>query len=142
MDEIVEVDVSLESGMKFIGRDAEGHEVVMDAAPEHGGEGAGFRPMALLLISFGTCTAMDAVSIMRKKRQDVARFSIHVKGTRVADHPRVYSKIEVRFVFYGRDLSEEAARRSVELSQEKYCSVGGMLKKAVPIEVQVETRPS
>ncbi len=113
---------------QFIGWDRAGHGVVMDATPEFKGEGTGVRPIELVLYGLAGCTAMDVVSILEKKRQDVTGVTVEVQGTRREDeYPKIYTDIHLEYVVTGHGVSAEAVRRAIELSEEKYCSVGGML---------------
>ena len=127
------------SGLQFVVvAEKSGIAAVLDGSPEHGGNGTGMRPMEALLASLATCTGMDVISILRKKRQKVTGFTIHVRGTRQDEHPRIYTEIELEFVVRGYDVSEEAVARSIELSQTKYCGVTNSLKAPVTYTYRVE----
>jgi len=115
-------------GMRFVATDSMGHSIVMDSTKKGGGEGSGFSPLQLLLAALGGCTGMDVVDILRKQRQQVDDVEIIVSGERVKDFPRVYSKIHVEYSVKGKDIKEKAVKRAVQLSEEKYCSVGAMLR--------------
>lgn len=116
------------SGRQFVGTDGHGHSMVMDARPEYGGEGSGIRPVELVLHGLAGCTAMDVVSILEKKRQDVRGIEVNVTGhQRVDEYPKIYTSIEVEYVVTGHGVKPEAVARAIELSEEKYCSVKGML---------------
>ncbi|HCG99642.1 MAG TPA: osmotically inducible protein OsmC [Actinobacteria bacterium] len=95
----------------------------MDSLPEVGGEGVGIKPIELLLIALAGCTAMDVISIMKKKRQDVREFSIEVEGTQREDFPKSFREIKLVYRIKGENIDEEALKRAIELSEEKYCSV-------------------
>lgn len=126
-------------GLQFVAQaQLSGVAVVLDGAPEFGGTGAGIRPMEALLISLATCTGMDAISILSKKRQRVTGFTVHVRGHRQDEHPRLYTDIELEFVVRGWDISEEAVARAIELSQTKYCGVTGSLKSRVTYTYRIE----
>lgn len=121
--------------MSFEGSVASGFTLPMDTGVDSGGEDNGFRPIELLLVGLAGCTAMDVISILKKKRQDVTAFEVRVVDfERAADHPRVYKRIVVEYVVTGRGIDREAVERAVELSETKYCSVGGMLNKVAKIE--------
>lgn len=126
--------------LQFLGTSASSHGIVLDAAREHGGSGTGASPMELVLEALGACSAMDVVSILRKKRQHVKGFSIELQGERAENHPRVYTKIHMVYRVAGPALSEKAVRDAVELSQNKYCSVSAMLRGSVALtyEIQLE----
>jgi putative redox protein len=125
--------VTFVDGMQFVGSADSGHAVVMDAAPSVGGNNTGSRPMELLLMAFGGCTGMDVISILRKKKQNVNKFELNVKGEQAKDHPHMYTAIHIEYVISGKDVSEEAVKRAIELSLERYCSVGATLSKAAKI---------
>ena len=118
-------------GMRFVATDSMGHSIVMDASKQAGGEGSGFSPLQLLLAALGGCTGIDIVDIMRKQRQQVDDLEILVSGERVKEPPRVYSDIHVEYRVKGRDIKERAVQRAIRLSEDKYCSVGAMLKAKV-----------
>ncbi len=119
--------------MKFIGTADSGHSVVMDAPPSVGGNDSGARPSELLLSGFGGCSGMDVISILRKKKQDVTNFEINVDGTTAENHPRYFTDIHIEYVITGRDISEEAVKRAIDLSLDKYCMVGTTINKAANI---------
>jgi len=120
-------------GLKFTSSANSGHEITMDGPPEHGGTDSAPRPMELVLMGLGGCTGMDAISILRKKKQDVTGFEIKLKGLRAENHPMRYENVELEFVIKGRGVDDAAARRAIELSMEKYCSVKFTLEKETPI---------
>lgn len=115
-------------GMRFVATDSVGHSIVMDAPKQDGGEGSGFSPLQLLLAALGGCTGIDIVLIMRKQRQKADDLEIVVSGERVEEPPRVYSNIHVEYRVKGKNLKEKAVKRAIQLSEDKYCSVGAMLK--------------
>mgnify|MGYP001549069137 FL=1 len=117
----------------FIGESASGHAVVMDGPPESGGRNLGIRPMEMLLLGMGGCTAFDVVMILKKARQPVADCVVEMEAERADSDPRVFTRIHVNFVVTGGRLSEKQVARAVELSAEKYCSASIMLGKAVDI---------
>jgi putative redox protein len=119
-------------GLAFEGIGGSGLEVSLDTIAEEGG-GTGFSPTELLLVSLAGCTAMDVISILQKKRQDVTGFEVRAHGLRADDHPRVFTDITLEYVVRGHNVDPKAVERSIELSETKYCSVAGMLKKSVHI---------
>jgi len=110
-------------GQQFVGINERNSAIVMDSLPEVGGEGVGIKPIELLLIALAGCTAMDVISIMKKKRQDVREFSIEVEGTQREDFPKSFREIKLVYRIKGENIDEEALKRAIELSEEKYCSV-------------------
>lgn len=126
--------VRLTGRRQLVGVDAAGHSVVMDAKREFHGEGTGIRPVELVLHGLAGCTAMDVVSILEKKRQDVRGLEVVVKGTpRVDEYPKIYTDIEIEYVVTGHQIDPTAVSRAIELSEEKYCSVKGMLRDEVNV---------
>jgi len=117
---------------QFVGTDGMGHSVVMDARPEYKGEGSGIRPLELVMHGLAGCTGMDVISVLEKKRQDVRGIEITVRGVQREDEfPKIYTSLEVEYVVTGFGVSPEAVARAIELSEHKYCSVGGMLGEQV-----------
>lgn len=117
----------------FLGESGSGHAVVMDGPPESGGKNLGVRPMEMLLIGMGGCTAFDVKMILDKARQNVTDCVAEIEAERVDAVPAVFSKIHVHFIITGKNLTEKAVARAVNLSAEKYCSASIMLSKAVEI---------
>jgi putative redox protein len=115
-------------GMRFVATDSVGHSIVLDASKQVGGEDSGFSPLQLLLAALGGCTGIDIVDLMRKQRQQVDDLEIKVSGERVEEPPRVYKNIRVEYRIKGTGIKEQAVQRAIQLSEEKYCSVGAMLK--------------
>jgi putative redox protein len=130
------VNVKWEGGMRFLATTDEGHSVAMDADPEGGGEGLGFHPAELLLVGLGGCAGMDIVWILKRQRQELTGLEMNVTGTRREKDPRYYEEIRIEYIVRGRKLRESAVKRAIELSEQKYCSVRGILRP----EVKVTTR--
>jgi putative redox protein len=123
----------LTTGMRFVAEAGSGHSVALDASEHEGGQNAGFRPMELLLVGLAGCTAMDVISILRKKRQQVVAYQVEVHGDRSDEHPKVFTAITVRHIVTGHNLDPQAVARAIDLSATKYCSVGAMLGQATEI---------
>lgn len=115
-------------GLQFVGTSSSGHALVMDGDPAAGGQNSGPRPMELLLLGIGGCSGMDVISILKKKKQDVTGIEIAVKGEKAEDYPKKFTDITLEFAVRGRNISEEAVKRAVELSMNKYCSVKATLE--------------
>ncbi len=124
--------------MTFLGVSETKHSVVMGASPKSGGEGAAPSPMEMVLLGLAGCSGMDVVSILKKKRVEFDGYQMDVSGERADDHPKVFTKIHVDFVFTGRDLKEKPFEDAVRLSVEKYCSVAGMLRTTAEITWDVK----
>ncbi len=127
---MVEATVRLIKEMQFNGTSSSGHSLIMDAEDASGGHNSGFRPMELLLVGFGGCTGMDVISILRKKRQEITGLEMNVKGEKSDDYPKIYRSINVEYVVRGKNVQKEAVERAIDLSLNKYCSVGATLAKA------------
>jgi len=110
-----------------------GHQITIDGPPEIGGENAGFRPMEMVLLGVGGCSAMDVMHILKKSRQNVTGCHIEVDGTRAEADPKVFTDIHLQFVVTGNELNEKHVERAVALSAEKYCSASIMLQASVNI---------
>ncbi len=125
--------VKYTDGMQFVGETGSGHAIVMDADAEFGGANTGMRPMELLLIGVGGCSGMDIVSVLKKKKQKLTGLEVHVDGKKAEDHPQKYIDINIEYRVRGRGLSEEAVKKAVDLSMEKYCSVKATLEGSAKI---------
>lgn len=121
------------SGVTFIGKADSNHWVTMDGPESFGGGDAGTRPKELLLIALGGCTGSDVAIILQKKKVQLDKFDMNITAEAVEEHPQVFTKINIEFEFYGKDIQEKDVERAIELSQTKYCSVTHMLNKAVEI---------
>ena len=119
--------------MVFEAKTESGHSVTMDAKSEVGGEDNGARPMELLMVSLGGCTAMDVVSILEKMRADLESMTININSERASQHPKIFTKINIEYNFTGRGIKEENVKKAIELSLDKYCSVSPMLKEKAEI---------
>lgn len=127
-------------GRTFLGESGSNNAVVMDASPAHGGKAIGASPMELLLLGTGGCTAIDVVSILEKMRQPVERCSIELEAERAEEHPRVFTRITMRFVVEGHGLDRARVERAVELSAERYCSASIMMAKTAEMVREVVIR--
>jgi putative redox protein len=127
-----------EEGMRFTGSAETGFNLTLDAGPEVGGADAGFRPLELLALGLAGCTAMDVISILRKKRQDVTGFHVEVRATQQDEHPHVFTAAKIIYMLTGHALDETAVRRAIELSATKYCPAQAMLTRAFPMGLLYE----
>ncbi|TAN44262.1 MAG: osmotically inducible protein OsmC [Nitrospirae bacterium] len=110
-------------GLQFVGETGSGHAIVLDGDTEFGGKNTGVRPTELLMIGLGGCSGMDILSILKKKRQKVSSFEARITANKTKTEPVRFEKFNVEYVVTGENISEEAVKRAVELSMEKYCSV-------------------
>ena len=114
-----------------------GTRLTMDTQPDAGGTGAGPTPMEAVLMALAGCTGIDVVSILNKMRENLEGLSIDVSADRASEHPKVFTKIHVRYVAWGRGLKREQVERAATLSKEKYCPVTAMLGKTAEISHEV-----
>ena len=126
----------------FVGETGSGHAIVIDGPESIGGRNLGVRPMELMLMSVGACSAVDVIHILKKARQPVADCVVEVSGERAETDPKVFTDIHLHFVVIGQGLSEKQVQRAVQLSAEKYCSASLMLGKAANITHDHEIRLS
>lgn len=120
-------------GITFAAKTDSNHWVTMDGPENFYGSNAGIRPKELILVSLGGCTGSDVIAILQKKRVPLKGFEMNITAEQAEEHPQVYTKIHVEYVFYGKELNASDLERAIELSTTKYCSVSAMLKKAVEI---------
>jgi putative redox protein len=130
--------VKLIDGVAFAGTTESGHTVTMDGPPDHGGRNLGPRPMEMLLLGMGSCSAFDVVHILRRGRHQVTDCRVELDAERADREPKVFTRIHARYLVSGRDLKPEAVERAVKLSVEKYCSASIMLGKTAQISHEVE----
>jgi putative redox protein len=130
--------VRLVEGMQFVAETDSGFSMVLDGAEKVGGRDSGPRPFELLLVSLAGCTAMDVLSILRKKRVKVAGIEVHTDGERTEEHPRVPSDINIRYRIFGVDVKAKDVERAIELSEEKYCGVQAILRPTAKIASSYE----
>jgi putative redox protein len=138
---LMDAKVVWSKGLSFTGS-AEGSEfsLPLGAEPKVGGANDGFRPLELLLVGLAGCTAMDVISILEKKREEVTAFEVRVHGEQAGDHPRVFTRIGIEYLLTGRNIDRASVERAVELSETKYCSAQAMLRKAAQIERTISIR--
>lgn len=134
------VTIDWQENLRFLGTSGSGHSLTIDGPPDLGGGNAGMRPMELMLLSIGSCSAMDVMHILRKARQPVTDCRIEVDGERAQSDPKVFTAIHLRFIVTGDGLSEKHVARAVRLSAEKYCSASIMLQPSVDITHSHEIR--
>lgn len=133
------VELKWVEGLQFVGQaNGSGHALIIDGDPNSGGLDTGIRPMEAMLLSLASCSAMDIVSIMKKKQQDLRSFRVEVRGTRADEHPRRWTHIELTYVFTGKDISPQAAARSIELSETKYCGAIASVNAEIVTSFRIE----
>lgn len=122
----------------FLGETGSGHSVVMDGAPDAGGRDLGVRPMEMLLLGMGGCTAFDVVDILQKGREPVEDVVIELSGERSEEIPKVFTRIDVKYIITGKGLNPDKVERAVHLSAEKYCSATIMMGATAEITHTIE----
>jgi len=126
--------VTWKHGLSFSASADSGFSIDLGADPAVGGNDDGFRPMELMAVSLAGCTAMDVISILNKKRQEVTGFEVHVHADRAAEHPKVFTLVKIDYVVTGRNVDPAAVERAIELSETRYCPAQAMLGQVVKIE--------
>ncbi len=132
--------INLADGLTFVAESGSGHAVVVDAAPDVGGRNLGARPMELVLMGTGACSAIDVMHILRKARQPVTDCVVEVEAERAAKEPKVFTKIHLHYIVSGRGLPNAQVERAVKLSKEKYCSATIMLAATAQVTFDFEVR--
>jgi putative redox protein len=122
------------NGRAFLGESGSGHAIVMDGAPEAGGRNIGVRPMEMMLLGLGGCTAFDVVMILEKSREKVTGCEIELEAERAAEDPKVFTAVKLIYTFKGKDLKPASVERAVKLSAEKYCSASKMFEMTAKLE--------
>jgi putative redox protein len=130
--------VTWHKGLSFTGQADTGFTVPLGASHTVGGEDDGFRPMELIATGLAGCTAMDTISVLQKKRQDVTAFEVIVSGDRAENHPRVFNNFHIEYQITGHGIEESAVIRAIQLSAERYCPAQGMLSQIVPIVLEYQ----
>jgi putative redox protein len=122
--------------LSFTGSADTGFEVPLGANPKVGGDNDGFRPLELMAVSLAGCTAMDVISILQKKRQEISDFRVEVDADRADEHPKVLTAAAIEYHVTGKEISEKAVVRAIELSATRYCPAQSMLAKVFPMELK------
>jgi putative redox protein len=129
----VKAKVTFKQKVRFEGWAGSDHTVVFDGPPEAGGEGAGFRPMDLMLLGLGGCMAFDVLMILRRMRHEVTDYFVNIEAERATDPPRVYTQVKMEHVIQGNSLTDSAVQRAIDLAQSTYCSASAMFAKTANI---------
>jgi putative redox protein len=134
----MKVAVRWQENMTFIGTPDSDFSVQMDADSSFGGTNQGVRPMEMVALGLAGCTAMDVISILQKKRQQVTQFEVRVNAPRSAEHPKVFTRALITYIVTGKNVDESALLRSIELAATKYCPAQLMLAQVFPRELHYE----
>jgi len=115
-----------------------GHEIMLDAAEAVGGENRGPRPKPLLMVALAGCTGMDVVSILKKMRVEVDDFNVRIEGDVSEEHPKQFTQMHVIYEFKGKDLPMDKLKKAVSLSEDRYCGVSAMFRKAIELTSEIK----
>ncbi len=126
--------VTWKGRLSFTGTADTGFTVPLGSDPGVGGDNDGFGPLELMAVSLSGCTAMDVISILRKKKQDVTAFEVRTHADQAGEHPHVFTHVLVKYIVTGHEVSPAAVERAIELSTTKYCPAMAMLSKVVQID--------
>src|SRR5712671_6363771 len=125
--------ISWVDGALFVAEGGSGHTITMDGAPDVGGRNLASRPMEVVLMGMGGCTAIDVVSMLKKQRQDIEGVEVSLEAERADDHPKVFTSVKLVYTVRGRKLNKALIERAVSLSDEKYCSATAIIRKSASI---------
>ena len=129
----MECNVKWIDGVSFVAETGSGHALLMDGAPEGGGRNLGPRPMEMVLLGTGGCSAYDVVVILKKSGQEISGCSVELNAERAATDPKVFTRIHMHFVLRGKSLKKSMVESAIKLSHQKYCSASIMLGKSAEI---------
>ncbi|MBL8497834.1 OsmC family protein [Nitrosomonas sp. JL21] len=125
--------ITWKGNVSFLAESGSGHSVLMDGAPEAGGQNAGPRPMEMVLMGLGGCTAFDVILILKKGRHDIRDCVVEIEAERASADPKVFTHIHLHFIVMAKDVSSQHVQRAIDLSAEKYCSASIMLRSTAKI---------
>jgi putative redox protein len=125
-------------GAAFLGESGSGHGVLMDGAADHGGRNLGPRPMEMLLLGLGGCTAFDVVLILKRGREKVDDCVVEIEAERAETDPKVFTEIRLKYLVKGRNLDRAKVERAVQLSADKYCSASAIVAKTARLSHTIE----
>lgn len=121
-------------GLRFEGTGAYGHKITTDASKADGGTEAGFKPSELLLYSIAGCTGIDIVRILEKQKQDVKGIDIEISADQPTEYPKPFKSIDIKYTLRGKNLDPQKVARAIELSEQKYCTVGLTIQQKTPLK--------
>ena len=127
-------------GLSLVGKGESNHWIPMDGSKSFGGAEAATKPMELILLGLGGCTSMDSLSMLRKMRENVMDYQVEIEAERADEHPMIFTKIHLKFIYFGRNINPNNVKKAVELSMTRYCSVTAMLEKSSDITYDFEIK--
>lgn len=133
------VQVDWKDGMAFEA-DVDGFKIMMDAKAEVGGRNKGPRPKPIMMVALAGCTGMDVISILKKMRIEVKKFSVYIVGDVTEEHPKHYSKMHMVYEFEGDNLPKDKLEKAINLSQERYCGVSTTYRKAMDLTHEIRIK--
>lgn len=136
----MEVVVKRMKGITFAGMGESGHWVILDTDKQYGGSEGAAKPMELVLMGLGGCSGMEILSILQKMRFDIVDFEVHIKAKQADVHPRVFTEMDIEYLFAGHQLEAQKIEKAIQLSHDKYCSVIAMLKKDVRVNYSYQIK--
>jgi putative redox protein len=136
--DIMKASVTWQNNLVFTGKPPSGFPIQMDADPSFGGTNSGIRPMEMIALGLAGCIAMDVLSIIQKKRQQVTQFEVRIDAPRSAEYPKVFTRAVITYIVTGKNIDETAVLRSIELTATKYCPAQIMLTQAFPMDLHYE----
>ncbi|HZH72066.1 MAG TPA: OsmC family protein [Mariniphaga sp.] len=131
------IKVNWQKNLSFLA-EVNNHKIVLDASEQVGGENKGPRPKPLLMAALAGCTGMDVVSILKKMRVELDDFNVYVEGDITEEHPKQFTSMHIVYEFKGKNLPEEKLQKAVNLSDERYCGVSAMFKKAIEVTHEIK----
>ena len=134
--------VKLVEGMTFVAESGSGHAVVVDSSPDVGGRNLGARPMELVLMGTGACSAIDVIHFLRRARLSVTDRVVELDAERATEDPKVFTRIRFHYVITGKGLPATQVERAIKLSKDKYCSASAMMAMTAALEWDYEIRES
>lgn len=126
----MKVKLALETKMRIKGSDASSHETYFDTVPEFGGENSAPTPMAVMLQAMGACSYMDVISILNKKRKQIESLEMEIDGIRAESHPKVFTKVHIKYILKSPDTEMKDLERAIDLSQTTYCGASAMFQRS------------
>jgi len=137
---VIEAKLKWQEGLRFEGTSAFGHKIITDGAKAAGGTEMGYKATELVLFGLAACTGIDVVKILEKMRQQLTGLEIEVKGQQPDEYPKPFNKIDIKYIFTGKNLNKDKIATAIGLSKDKYCMVSQSLSGVAKINHEVEIK--